>query len=205
MIETIFFDFDGVLTTDPSGSYTTCQYIQKIAPDLKFDDILACYRQHHQQLLLGHCTHQDIWADFCACIGVELSSNVLTKAFQNTPCNEGMFDLCHSLKSHYQLGIITDNSKDRFDTLKEYLNLPTRFKHIIVSSDIGSRKDSEHNFKTALQLANAQAEACVFIDNNAANLIMPDKLGFHTIFYDHKKNDLDGLKRKLQDLEITWT
>ena len=28
MIKTIFFDFDGVLTTDKSGSYTTCTNIQ---------------------------------------------------------------------------------------------------------------------------------------------------------------------------------
>jgi FMN phosphatase YigB (HAD superfamily) len=29
MITTIFFDFDGVLTTEKSGSYTTCKNLQR--------------------------------------------------------------------------------------------------------------------------------------------------------------------------------
>ena len=202
MIKIIFFDFDGVLTTDPSGSYTTCKNIQKVVTEIPFEHILQCYRQHHPQLLLGQKTHLDIWKDFCECVGVALEINVLKQVFADTPKNTSVFEICENLKKTYRLGVITDNSKDRFEVLKEAMTLTDIFDYFIVSAEVGSRKDRDNIFKEALRVVHAEAEECVFIDNNESNLVAPKALGFETIFHDHVKNDILCLARNLENLGI---
>ncbi|MBV7337291.1 HAD hydrolase-like protein [Chloroflexi bacterium TSY] len=110
--------------------------------------------------------------------------------------------LCGSLKANYRLGIITDNSKDRFEVVKDEMNLATIFDYFIVSAHIGSRKDSAANFELALTLANTKAEESVFIDNNRSNLAVPTALGFKTIFHDDEKNDVERLMRILVNIGV---
>lgn len=203
MIKAIFFDFDGVLTLDSAGSYTTCTNIQKCIPDLSLDRILQCYRVHHPRLLLGQTTHAAVWTDFCACVGKDLDLEVLEEAFKNTPMNEKMLELCGRLKEKYKLGIITDNSKERIDLLKEEMKLLATFPIVLVSGETGVRKDSDETFIQALRLAGCLPEECIFIDNNKSNLAAPRRLGWNTIFHDDKKNDIDFLVAELETLGVS--
>ena len=200
MIKVIFFDFDGVLTTDASGSYTTCTNIRRELPDdISFNHIMRCYRNHHYELLLGNIVHGDIWQDFCRCVGKDLDISVLLNAFRDTPINHQMMNVCKSLKTNYPLGIITDNSKDRFEVVKTAMKLPMLFDYFIVSGDLGSRKDCDANFDEAMRVAGVRAEECVFIDNNMSNLRIPSRLGFTTIHHDDKSNDVVQLVQHMRD------
>lgn len=203
MIKTVFFDFDGVLTIDGAGSVTTCTNIQKHIPDISFDHILKCYRVNHPKMLLGQTTHAAIWKEFCSCVGKDLDIKILDEAFKKTPMNTRMMDLAKKLKKHYKLGIITDNSKERLDTIKQEMKLSDLFEIIVVSGETGIRKDSDDTFIKALELAGCKSEECVFIDNSEDNLIAPKKLGWHTIFHDHKKNDVDFVISELKKLGVS--
>lgn len=202
MITTIFFDFDGVLTPDKSGSITTCRTLHSAVPAVPFEHLLACYHRHLVKSLVGELSHYDVWDEFCACVGGTIEIDLLDQAFRAIPRNNAMFQLCARLKPQYKLGVITDNSQERFDAAKEALNLPALFDYIIVSGETGVRKDRDANFLTALALANAQANECVFIDNDPANLIAPAKLGFHTIYHDDAQNDVAQVRRKLAALGV---
>jgi FMN phosphatase YigB (HAD superfamily) len=203
MKTTVFFDFDGVLTTDKSGSYTTCANLQRVLPDLSVADILKCYRENHRQLLLGEIVHADIWDAFCDSLGQQIDISSLDMAFRNTPKNEDVFAICRALAKSHCLGIITDNSRDRFATVKEEMELPSLFDHFIVSGEIGSRKDSERTFRAALDAAKAKPQECVFIDNNPANLVVPKGLGFSVVHHDDERNDVGELRNQLRDCGIT--
>jgi len=203
MIKTIFFDFDGVLTTDKTGSFTTCKNIQKFIPSVPLEQITQCYRKERHKLILGQIRHAQMWDDFCSCIGQKLDIKILETAFKNTPENTAMMDLCKKLKKHYKLGIITDNNKERFDLLKEEMSLTHIFDYLILSADVGAMKDSDLIFQKALELAKCKPEECVFIDNDPANLTIPKTLGIKTIFHDHEKNDIEVLKKELEKLGVT--
>ncbi len=202
LIKTIFFDFDGVLTTDKSGSYTTCKYIQRFVSDISFDRILECYRVHHLGLLRGSVNHADIWVEFCESLGRKIHFDVLIKAFKSTPKNTRVLELCNRLKRNFKLDVITDNSRDRFQAVKAEMNLCETFSYYIVSGDLGSRKDSEINFKKAMELSNSKPNECIFIDNAKSNLVVPDRLGFNTIYYDHGKNDINTLIENLKMYDV---
>ena len=60
MIKAIFFDFDGVLTLDNTGSFTTCFNISKDA-GLDLNKTLICYRKNRIDLNLNKTTHKKIW------------------------------------------------------------------------------------------------------------------------------------------------
>lgn len=203
MIKTIFFDFDGVLTLDASGLYTTCMAIQKHVPDVSFERVREYYEAYCPELLLGKTTHVAIWQDFCLSLGKNLDIEVLYEAFPYTPIDEAMMELCRNLQGMYTLGIITDNSKERFDFFKQKMNLSALFDIILVSGETGARKDKDAMFIQALDLAQCNANECLFIDNNASNLIAPKKLGWETIFYDDKKRDIESLIQKIERLGLS--
>jgi HAD superfamily hydrolase (TIGR01549 family) len=125
------------------------------------------------------------------------------RAFRATPANDAMFDICKSLSGKYLLGIITDNSRDRFEAVKDEMNLSAIFDYFLVSGEIGSRKDRPEIFIDALKQTGSEADECVFIDNNRANLVIPKQLGFETLFHDHTQNDVEYLVTCLKHVGVT--
>jgi putative hydrolase of the HAD superfamily len=202
MIKAIFFDFDGVLTHNKRGSTTTIEVIQESNPALAASKIQECYYHFHPELLLGVKNHSDIWNDFCNCIGQEIHRDILQEAFSRTPMNDDMMRLASELAANYRLGIITDNAADRMAFLIGKHGLDTLFNPIVISAAVGKRKDNAELFEYALRLIGHEAGACVFIDNQERNLIVPAALGFKTCFFDTQQNDIQKLKAQLAQWDI---
>jgi putative hydrolase of the HAD superfamily len=63
-IVAILFDFDGVLTTDKTGTQSISNYIcQKANIDL--EAFKKYYYPYNDDLLNGKITHNDMWSEFC--------------------------------------------------------------------------------------------------------------------------------------------
>src|SRR5690349_5903612 len=92
MIRFVFFDYDGVLTTDRTGSLTTCRYISA-ATGVPVEQLRRAFAVHQADLTLGRTTHERVWPDICARVGVPLPLGLLQEAFDSTPANVRMFDL----------------------------------------------------------------------------------------------------------------
>lgn len=195
-IKAIFFDYDGVLTTDKTGSQTTIRYLSE-ATGIEFPTIKAVFSRYNKDLTLGRTTHAQIWHEICAALGSDLSISLLYEAFESTPVNAGMFSLARGLRKSYTVGIITDNKKDRIDHLKKHQDLDSLFSPIVVSAEVGANKKSPEIFLHALRCAGVSAEESVFVDNNRDNLVAPSALGLKTIYHDDERNDIDGLQRTL--------
>ena len=205
MITTLFFDFDGVLTTDFNTSETVCKNLGEVLSDLSVEQAIACYRQHCGRLLLGG-TYAEIWDDFCSCIGRTISRETLTQALRKVPRNEEMFKLAASLRDRYRLGIITDNPQERFDLVQNDLQLADTFDPIIVSASVHALKHdgSRTIFDAALQGAGCKPDEAFFIDNQQRNLVTPGQMGMKTYWHDDKKNDLDALYAALRETGVEW-
>jgi HAD superfamily hydrolase (TIGR01549 family) len=201
LISAIFFDYDGVLTTDKTGSLTTCRYVSQ-ATGIDISAIQAAFRPYNEELMLGKTTHVEIWPAICQALGREVSFTLLREAFESTPVNAGMFSLARRLNGKYSLGIITDNKKDRIDHLKSFQGLELLFDPIVVSSEVGSNKGSIEIFRGALNYLGLELGTCIFIDNNRANLLAPSALGMHAVFHDDEKNDIAGLVKALVTLGV---
>jgi HAD superfamily hydrolase (TIGR01509 family) len=196
-IQAVFFDYDGVLTTDPTGSATTNTYIS-VETGIDETVISKVFRPYNNDLILGKITHHHIWNEICQQLGTDLNIAILERAFRSTPLNEPMLMLARQLMKSYHVGIITDNKKDRMNYLRRYQHLDSMFNPIVVSSEIRYNKTHPEIFAYALNTLRINPEASVFIDNQEKNLETPRSMGINTIFFDHEENNIHAIEHILR-------
>ncbi|MEK6353924.1 MAG: HAD family phosphatase [Burkholderia cenocepacia] len=198
MIKAIFFDYDGVLTTDKTGSLTTNRYLSN-ASGIDYELIRRAFSHYNADLILGKMTHKAIWPTVSKLIEHELDFSLLEQAFLSTPMNDSMFALARNLRKRYSVGIITDNKKDRLDCLRKSQRLDELFDPVIVSAEHGVGKQSPAIFEIALRKLHISPEEAIFLDNTAANLVAAEGLGMHTYLHDDELNDVEKLATTLAD------
>jgi len=191
-IKAVLFDFDGVLTTDKTGSLTTARYLSK-KTGIELSHVQSVFRRFNNDLTLGKTTHEQIWGSICGGLGKNMSIALLKEAFESTPMNARMLKLARELRSRYAVGIVTDNKKDRIDHLKKVHSLPSLFDPITVSAEIGIGKDNPKIFLDVLRRLCANPHECIFIDNSEDNLIAPSAIGIKTIYFNDEKQDFNAL------------
>lgn len=196
-IRAVLFDFDGVLTTDPSGSFTTVRHVA-LATGLPEQDVWEALAPYNEDLLLGRTTHAAVWPAVCARLGRELPLDLLTQAFDATPMNRAMLDLAASLRPKFSLGIVTDNKRDRIERLAALHALDALFSPIVVSADCGSGKSDRAIFDVALRGLGLPPTAVMFIDNTRRNLVAAEAIGMHTLHFDDARNDVPALAATLR-------
>jgi putative hydrolase of the HAD superfamily len=197
-MKAILFDFDGVLTTDATGSASICNYVAS-QTKIDLDVFEEEYYKYNDDLLYGRTTHDAIWSGLCGNLNTEININVLYDSFIKTPIDGQMVSIAESLKEHYyKIGMITDNKKDRIENIVNYYGWETLFDVITVSADVGSGKDNEKIFSQTLKALNLNADECVFIDNQEKNLIIPKTMKMHVIYFDHVKRDFEELTHALK-------
>ena len=197
MIEAIFFDYDGVLTLDGTGSLTTNRFLSE-RTGIPYDQVRRAFERHNRALNLGEVDYAGIWPTVCADLGRQLPLGLLVAAFESTPVNEPMMRLARDLSGRFAVGIITDNKKERIDHLKKYQQLAEVFAPIVVSSDVGCGKEDPCLFRWALDRSGVEAGRSVFIDNTRANLVTAAALGINVVHFDDERNDVAALARTLE-------
>jgi len=202
MIKAILFDFDGVLTTDATGSQSICNYIC-MKTGLDVEVFKKEYYKYNNDLLDGKINHENIWETFCKEINTSIDINILYESFINTPIDSKIMALIDGLKQqNYIIGMVTDNKKDRIDDIVKYYEWNKMFDVITISADIGSGKEYKEIFLKTIENINVKAKECVFIDNQEKNLIIPKSIGMNVIYFDHEKRNYEELIRQLKDLSI---
>jgi FMN phosphatase YigB (HAD superfamily) len=206
MINAIFFDLDGVLTTDAKGSLTMSKTLCEAMPRLSVQEVLTCYREDIELLNLGKRTFHDVWQRLHSTFNIPDDQNMLNDVLRKVPWNDAMLELARSLKSRFVLGIITDNCRERMDVLTAEMNLGDLFDPIVVSAiEHASKCDGTTRiFDAALDRAGCKAEEALFIDNQERNLTTPRNMGMHTYWHDDAKNDVAALQHALRTLGVTF-
>ena len=192
MIKKIFFDFDGVLTTDKTGAETHSKYFsQKIGVNAQ--ELLSKVKQYDGEIDAGKISIKDVWESICKEAKIEFNPNWLKEAFISTPIDERMLEYARQLKNKYSVGIITDNSTERMNVIMEQNKGFNIFDTIIISEDVKCTKEGTEIFEITTQRANVNAEECIFIDNKQKNVDTAKKVGFIGVYFDDKKRDYDNL------------
>lgn len=199
MLQAVFFDFDGVLTKDKYGSVSVAKFLSA-QTGVSCDRCRAAYGKFNAAMLRGEATQREIWPGLCAELGISTEPYLLDEASRATPMDDAMLDLVRELRPKYKLGMITDNPADRVHVALEYYGLKELFDAVIISGEVGSRKDRPEIFNRALAALNLPPESCAFIDNTAANLTVPAGMGMKTLFFDDEARDMDGLRAELKKI-----
>jgi HAD superfamily hydrolase (TIGR01509 family) len=204
MIKIIFFDFDGVLTTDESGARTVSKNLCEMVPELNLDQVMESYRKVFGELKNGKGTYAEHLNEFSAAIGTAVNMDMMTKALRKVPRNDSLFRPIMRMRRVNKVGIITDNPAERMKLLREDMHLDDFFNPIIVSGEIGvSKKDGGTAiFDAALKAAGVQPNEAFFIDNKKENLQVPRKMGMRTYHHDDELNDVASLLLALEKYAV---
>lgn len=207
MIKAIFFDLDGVLTTDAKGSLTMSRNLCEMVPSLSIQEVLHSYREDIEALNMGRISMSDVWKRMCASLKIPESDELLNEMMRKVSKNDEMFDLVRALSKKYRLGIITDNSRERMEILASDMQLNELFNPIIISAvEHASKNDGSTSiFDMALQKAACNADEAVFIDNQEKNLVIPAKMGMKTYWHDDTGNDVTALSAALRHMRVDVT
>ena len=199
MIKAILLDFDGVLTTDKTGSQSIINYLSA-KTGIPYDTLKPVYASFNKELLSGSLKHEDMWQAFCERVGTNIEYSLLVESFWNTPIDADMIALAKQLKPDYTIGMITDNKCDRIGEIVRYHGWSELFDVISVSAAFGSGKTDERIFNETLSALGIRPEESVFIDNTAKNLIVPEQLGIHTILFDDENRDFAQFTEQLNSV-----
>lgn len=199
MIKGFFFDFDGVITIEKSGTYTIVSYLSQYL-GLPYDTVLKAYSKYNNAMLIGEISHADMWSQFCSDLGTSLERRVLEDSFLNVSIDRNIINIITRLKQTHYTGIITDNKEDRVRTILSRKDLSALFDDVIISSVVHAQKNSKHIFEEALRASGLSPSESVFIDNTPRNLEIPCKMGFHTIYFDDTKRDYLSLQETISQL-----
>ena len=192
MTKYIFFDMDGVLTTDTTGSYTTAKFFaDKFEVD--FDELLQYTKPFDSDIDAGKLTVNEVWANVAEKYNKEFKDEYIREAFLSTPIDSKMLEIVDKLKENYKVGIITDNSIERANAIFDKNGFREIFDTIIISGEVKSTKKSVEIFKIAAEKAGVECNECVFIDNNPNNAKVADEAGFKGIWFDDQARDYDKL------------
>lgn len=206
-MKAILFDFDGVLTTDATGTTSVMNYIET-KTDIDREIFEKSYRKHNLDLLLGRKKHENVWDEICHEVSKSIDIKILHQSFLATPLDEKMLDIAKSLKEYgYKIGMITDNKSDRMKMILDHHQLNELFDVMSISADIGSSKKDSEIFDNTIQKLSLNYEDCVFIDNNKGNLVIPSSKGMHTLYFDHNERNHMRLIDDLNELgvrSISW-
>lgn len=161
------------------------------------------YAKYNDDLLFGRTQHKDIWDKLCVGINKEINIQILYNSYINTPINKEIHELIKKIKDKgYKTAMVTDNKKDRMESIVKHYDLMEAFDEVIVSAEVGAGKDDEEIFKKTIQKLNVKPGECVFIDNQKKNLVVPKAMGMMGIFYDHEENDVGRLIKELNNLGV---
>jgi putative hydrolase of the HAD superfamily len=198
-IDAIFFDYDGVMTLDKTGTDSICNYIsRKINIDKNIFE--KEYRKYNNELLYGKITHIEIWDKLCMNIGINIPISILYDSFIQTPIDDIMHKLVLEIKQkNIKTGLITDNKIDRIKYICDHHELQKYFDIIAVSGELGYGKESEKIFVKVLEELKIKPEESIFIDNQEKNLVFPQKIGMKTIYFDDIKRDINKLKEEIKE------
>ena len=192
MTKYIFFDMDGVLTTDTTGSYTTAKFFADKF-EIDFDELFQYTKPFDSDIDAGKLTVNEVWANVAEKYNKEFKDEYIKEAFLSTPIDAKMLEIVDKLKENYKVGIITDNSIERANAIFDKNGFREIFDTIIISGEVKSTKKSVEIFNIAAEKAGVECDECIFIDNNPNNAKVADEAGFKGIWFDDQARDYDKL------------
>lgn len=193
-IRKIYFDFDGVLAISQSGGKAVSDSLGAILK-IPGEKVFEAFQASGKPFLLGQQSVEVFLKVFSEKLGKTVKRRQLKKAYSQVPINKPLLDLIKDLQEHFSIELVTNNTRFRFDTLREkgIIDVWAIFNKVHISSELKKFKDE---FLPKL----SDLENCLLIDNNQSFLSEIAKEGAMTIYYDSTKHDIGYLRKSLQSL-----
>ncbi len=124
------------------------------------------------------------------------ANKIWSTLFENVWINQELIDFVKTLKSKYQIALLSNSPDKNARRMLKHQQLEQLFDQIIISAEHGLAKPDPQIYKLTLKLTHSQASQVVFVDDRQENIQAAEKLGIKSfLFTDNQtlKKDLNFL------------
>ena len=176
MIKAIFFDLEGVITSE--GSLIK----NKIHPFVKDDISYEELHKRYQQAKVSEINFDE----FCAGLSKEKVLSFINTEIERT----GIKELLEKLSKKYPIYLASNHVEPMGSYEIDKIGVRKYFKKLYFSSDLCIAKPNEKYFAKILDDLKIEGKDVVFIDDAKSNLESAKKVGIKTIWMDNKDNNI---------------
>ncbi len=199
MIDTIIFDWGGVLTV---GRYTLSLLdVLSKEHDLvlheryeEFDSLIVAMNESKMSV---EAFIDEVNARFNGSFDITMMKDIFSKAIKP---NHEVISFTKDLAQKYNLILLSNNDDLTVEVLRqEHQEMLSLFSHTYFSNEMDSRKPEKKMFLDAIADAKITPEKCVFIDDKQKNVDAGNSCGLKGIKFENIKQ----LKEEFATLGIT--
>ncbi|MEN9562494.1 MAG: hypothetical protein RIR73_738 [Chloroflexota bacterium] len=198
-IRVVFFDFGGVIQRTEYQAPRQ-QLAQRF--NLEYDDIdnIVFNSPTAKQATVGEVPVEKHWEAVAKRLKVskEDIAAVEREFFAGDVIDHSIVEYLRSLRPRYKTGLISNAWSD----MREYLvrqRLDEVFDTLTISAEVGVAKPEAKIYLLALEQAQVEAEAAVFVDDVPANIEACEALGMKGILFRDPLKAMSDLKQLLKE------
>ncbi len=193
MVKVIYFDYHGVLDRRNFRGLLTTIAETSGQPDTA--KVIAGLEAYGFDYATGKVQPHEFWRTIEERFGTAANRAGRAYLLHVEPVLE-MWNLLSTLHDRYDLGLCTDCSNDKKETIRSAYALTDYFDYLIFSCDVQLSKHDPAFYQLMLQAGKYQANECLLIDDTESNCGLAISLGFQA----HVFRDTPTLQDYLQTL-----
>ncbi len=202
-ITTLIFDMYGVILKERTGNFIpyTFEHFDK-TEHKRIKDLIENERLF-TKAGLGELSSDE----FLSLIGYRAVEYHMKNYIENYLSLDNSFlTFAEKHYKNYNFVLLSTDISEWSKYITQYYKLDKYFKHKIVSGDVHCRKPDKKIYEIALNRAQKEANECLFIDDNVANVSTAKELGIEPILFNrfqeqyagYQVNSFDELDKFLQ-------
>lgn len=179
-INTIFFDWGGVIAGDPNDDFWANLLKDKGATDAQAEEI---YDTYMQRFMRGEITEEQCWDELRRDYGLVIPDDVSEefKEWRGLIKNDRVIALTDKARSAgLKVALLTNVIEPTYNVLSGVGHYGY-FDEVIASCKVGYAKPQEEIYQLALDRLRTTAGQSLFIDDKQKNLDPAIRMGFKTI------------------------
>jgi epoxide hydrolase-like predicted phosphatase len=179
-INTIFFDWGGVIADDPGDDF-----LKQLLLDIgaSHDQAQEIFDSYIRQFLRGELSEKEYWEMLRSHYGLAVHESISEEfiRWRGLSANDHVFGLVDEAKAKgLRTALLTNVIEPTYNVLQKAGHYD-RFDNVIASCKVGFAKPEIEIYTLALEMMDTTAAHSVFIDDKQKNLVPARELGFTTI------------------------
>ncbi len=195
-IDTVFFDWGGVVANDPGDDFLG-QLLKNIgATDEQVATIFDTYMKHFMR---GQITEQEYWQEIKSNFELSIPDTISDEfmKWNGLTANQDILDLISELKQSGLKVAILSNVIEPTDNVLKKAGYYDLFDETIASCKVGFAKPEQEIYQISLDKLGTTADKSLFIDDKQRNLDPASQMGFSVILAENPEQILRDVKKRL--------
>ncbi len=193
-INTVFFDWGGVIAGDPADDFLEKLLVAIGATDSQVQEILDTYKI---SFMKGEISESEYWNQLNKSYGLSIHDTISDefKKWKGLIVNDKILSLVHETKAKgYKTALLTNVIEPTYNVLKA-AGCYDHFDEVIASCKVKLAKPEREIYELSLNRLDTTASQSIFIDDKQKNLDPAIEMGFHVILAENPQQIINDLRR----------